>query len=143
MQKIEFGIAFVIFMFSFSFVVHSLLSTEYGMDESQEGEILLETFIKSKGSPEDWESNPAGVEEIGLASSPNVLHRGKVEELMKINYKDVKEMLGTTVDFRVVIESESYRFTYGKILPRDKGVKKYERPILLDNELGKFWLYVW
>jgi len=93
----------------------------------------LETFLKNRGSPENWDSSD--VEKIGLASSPNILDKRKVEELMKMEYKDVKEILRIKGDFRIILESESYKFTYGK--------KKFERPIIIDNELGKFYLYYW
>jgi len=141
MQKIEFGVGFLIFMISFSFVIYSLLSFDHEKNESLEGEVLLETFLKNRGSPENWDSSD--VEKIGLASSPNILDKRKVEELMKMEYKDVKEILEIKGDFRIVLDSESYKFTYGKEIPPRKSVKKFERPIIMDNELGKFYLYYW
>lgn len=141
MQKIEFGIGFLVFMISFSFVIHSLLSMEYERDEPREGKILLETLLKDRGSPESWDSS--NVEKIGLAVSPNVLSKEKVEEFMKIEYKDVKILMEMEGDFRIRIESESYTFTYGKTVPEQKAVQRFERPILLENELGTFWFYYW
>ncbi|HDM22307.1 MAG: hypothetical protein J7J21_03245 [Methanomicrobia archaeon] len=141
MQKIEFGIAFLIFMISFSFIVFSLLSSEHDTGENMEGEILLETFLKEKGTPENW--NSADVEKIGLAISPNVLDKNKIEELIKMDYKDVKSILGIKGDFRISIKTESYNMSYGKTVPSYASVRKFERPIVLDNELGEFYLYYW
>ncbi|MEA1993481.1 MAG: hypothetical protein U9N35_03680 [Euryarchaeota archaeon] len=141
MQKVEFGIGFLIFMICFSFVINSLLSSPHKEPELMEGTMLLETLLKSKGVPENWESG--NVEKIGLASAPNVLDREKVEELMKMDYKDAKDILGIKGDFRVILESESCKFTYGKAIPQEKSVKKFERPVVIDNELGKFYLYYW
>jgi hypothetical protein len=141
MQKIEFGVGFLIFMISFSFVIYSLLSFDHEKNESLEGEVLLETFLKNRGSPENWDSSDA--EKIGLASSPNILDKRKVEELMKMEYKDVKEILKIKGNFRIVLDSENYKFMYGKEIPQQKSVKKFERPIIMDNELGKFYLYYW
>jgi hypothetical protein len=141
MQKIEFGIGFVIFMVSFSFVIHSLLSLEYEREGPMEGEILLESFVKDEGSPVSW--NASTVEEIGLASGPNILDREKIEELMRMEYKDVKVLLGIEGEFRIRLESDHYQFSYGKALPQQKAVQTFERPVIIENELGKFWLYYW
>lgn len=141
MQKIEFGIAFLIFMISFSIVVDSLLSVPHREPELMEGEMILETFLKSGGAPEDW--NSGNVEKVGMATAPNVLDRGKVEELMRMDYRDVKDILGINGDFRFILESDTLKLTYGKTLPQEKSVKKFERPIVIDNELGKGYLYYW
>lgn len=141
MQKIEFGVGFLVFMISFSFVIYSLLSFDYEKSEPLEGEVLLETFLKDKGYPENWDSS--NVEKIGLALSPNIMDKEKVEELMKMEYKDVKEILKIEGNFRIVLDSENYKFTYGKEIPQLKNVKKFERPIIIDSELGRFYLYYW
>jgi hypothetical protein len=61
---------------------------------------ISDSLIRTPGIPKGW--NPSNVERIGLASEENVLNVTKIENLISMNYDQIKSIL-TKYDFHLKI----------------------------------------
>ncbi len=105
-----------------------------------EGMNILETLIKSKGNPENWELSPASAQSIGLAYSPYNLSTEKITALSS-NCDLIKDIFNV-YDYKLTIMKNDTTV----LLCGYESLKKtilIERPVFIKDEYGKIMLELW
>jgi hypothetical protein len=113
--------------------------------------ITVDTIIRVKGFPEDW--NDSNVEVLGLASEENVLNESKILMLVDMDYQTAKRLLGIydyNFYFQLVHLNDSQAYANGTALvtgldptPNSTAVVPVERYILFDHKVAKLRFMLW
>ncbi len=104
------GLAIMLLLLSYYFVLWDTFTEQYDAafrkDSADVALISIsDQLVSSPGCPENWTLDPDNAPCIGLASTPNVLDREKVDAFSNLSYAYAKRAFGLDQDFLVRIES--------------------------------------
>lgn len=147
---LDFIIAFLIFLtiflinfYSWDSIERKIINTEDKYYFKSSVYQAVESLIKTKGEPINWEINPSSAEFIGLAGSENTLSNDKLAALNNSAYNLLKDAVLPTGDYQINIMNDSNLvFTTGSA-PQGSRITRVERLVRINNTNYKFVFKGW
>jgi hypothetical protein len=102
----------------------------------------VEALIKTKGTPQNWESNATSVNSLGLVLNENVLSTDKLNTLNKTSYNLLKDYVLSTGDYQIIISNNS-GIVYKTGLEPTGTIIRVDRIIKLNNSYYMFTFKGW
>ncbi|UCD03572.1 MAG: hypothetical protein JSW73_03470 [Candidatus Woesearchaeota archaeon] len=106
---------------------------------------VSELLIKTKGQPENWETDPDNVGRLGLASEPWVLDIDKVNATKySLNYSQIKNSLDLdNYQFFLRVNSPSINVSIGNLPNNIQNVAMVKRYAVLNDQTATVTVGIW
>lgn len=107
---------------------------------------LSDQLVKSPGHPEDWEEDLSKAASVGLVGHDRKLKQPKIDQLVAMNYDQLKELLGIPgYQLRVRISSleDSVKFESGLSPTNPEAVTNSRRAAVLGKEIVFVDVMLW
>jgi len=151
-SSIDLVLALIVFSLLFVFFVSSWSSTVSSAKNAMKKNRMeyaalsaTDLMLKSPGKPANWEQNPASVQMVGLASTPNVLSQAKLGNFTAMNYSAQKSLLGMQEEFYFYIDNAAGTrlFEDGNLTVKSKGIVSITRYGILNGNKVKIGMMVY